>query len=173
MLRINCCVFYISYIITTQYLNKKKFLGTNKWFHACLKSNAIILTGFHSRQDESNCFPSKLCPKFHSLGATLYDVTVSPSLAVTSNDKAWFFKSAFMCQFWPQFRPIGSQPVLDPLIFTATISPDPATFRIRTEMNRPEPSTVKRIPPSLRHFSLPNPINNYIISISHAFESTG
>lgn len=49
---------------------------------------------------------------------------------------------------------MGSQPVLEPLTLTVTMSSLPATLLISTEMKILEPVIVNRIPSSLVHFIL-------------------
>lgn len=81
-------------------------------------------------------------------------VRVIPSLLVTSNERGWFCSKALTCQFWSQFLLMGSQPVLEPLTLTVTMSSLPATLLISTEMKILEPVIVNRIPSSLVHFIL-------------------
>ena len=58
--------------------------------------------------------PVKVWPNCQLEGAMFQEVEVRLSLPVTLKERDWPTKTALDCQFWPQFRPIGIQPVLDP-----------------------------------------------------------
>lgn len=108
MLRINCCVFYMSYIITTQYLkkNKKKFLGTNKWFHPCLpqiESHHTDWISFPSRWVE--LLPFKALSKVPFLGG--YIIWCN-SKSIAGSDLKWQGLILQICIYVPILTPVPS-----------------------------------------------------------------
>lgn len=96
-----------------------------------------------------NWSPAKVWPYLQDGGATFILVTVRPFPVVTMNERLCPFMLMLVCQFWPQLRHMGCHPVLEPLIFTASMLPSPPTFVMSTKTKNWCPFTVKCMPPDL------------------------
>ena len=81
-----------------------------------------------------NWAPLKVWPKDQPRGAALLETTERPSPVVTRKERAWPSRSALLCQFWPQFRDMGSHPVLELFTLARTMSPAPATLVMSTRL---------------------------------------
>lgn len=98
--------------------------------------------------------PVKVWPNCQLEGTMFHEVVVRRSLDVTLNDSDWPTKTAFDCQFWPQFRLRLIHSVLLPFTLAFTMSPAPATFVISTKLKYRKPLIVNLIPPCFRHGTL-------------------
>lgn len=96
----------------------------------------------------------KVWPKAQFGGATLLWVRQRPSLVVTLKERDCPLRLLLLCQFWPQFRDIGCQSVVDPLMETAITSPAPPTLVIRTRLKNEWPLIVNLTPPLFLHGTL-------------------
>lgn len=96
----------------------------------------------------------KVWPKDQFGGATLLWVRQRPSLVVTLKETDCPLRLPLLCQFWPQFRDIGCQSVVDPLMEIEITSPAPPTLVIRTRLKNEWPLIVNLTPPFLMHGTL-------------------